>query len=126
MRETTAENTQEARELVLTIVRVLPHSAGARVAQDDAEVIAIELPDRKGERLRRALFSRAAVGELLADASREVKVEYLQREISQAARSRRHEYRYPRHFEVLAPVAERSTMRSSDKQGRVSASAWAV
>ena len=108
----TIEHSQTERELVLAIVRVLPHAAGARVAQEDGEVIAIELPDHKGAMLRLAVFSKAAVGDLLDDESRDVKVEYLQRDIRRAARSRR-EFRYPRQFQT-ASAAKRHSARDKN------------
>ncbi|HXI14279.1 MAG TPA: hypothetical protein VNM92_16795 [Thermoanaerobaculia bacterium] len=111
----TIEHLQTERELVLAIVHVLPHAAEARVTQDHDDVIAIELPSIDGAMLRTAVFSRAAVVELLSDPSRAVKVEYLQRDILAAARARR-EFRYPRTVRALPSAHVAGTAQKSEKK----------
>ncbi len=84
-----------AREVVAPIVE------GARtdcVAEDDG-TIRVRLRGTPGWKLSSIVFSREGLRRLHDDPNRDVKVEYLQKDIARAARSRK-EYRYPHRFEA--------------------------
>lgn len=60
---------------------------------EDAETIRFRIR-KPGWKLSSVIFSKRALRKLLSDPNREVKLEYLRRDIARLARSRR-EYRYP-------------------------------
>ena len=76
------------------IVKVLPGDSFMRVCSEERDVIryAVRSNDLK---LRTIVMSRASLRRLLEDPAREVKIEYLQRDLLRSAR-RRGEFRYPR------------------------------
>jgi hypothetical protein len=75
------------------IVNVLPSGVAREFsAERDAIRYAVRAD---GMRLRTIVLSRASLRRLIEDPARDVKVEYLQRELLQAA-SQRSEFRYPR------------------------------
>ena len=76
------------------IVSVLPAGSFMRVCSDERDAIryAVRAKDLK---LRLVVFCRASLRRLIDDPAREVKIEYLQRDLAGSAR-RRGEFRYPR------------------------------
>lgn len=62
---------------------------------EDERTIRIRLKKEPGRKLSSVIFSKRALRKLFSDPNREVKVEYLRRDIARQARARR-EYRYPR------------------------------
>ena len=92
---------EEAR-LAHRIVGVLPGGDVVRVLCEDADTIRFAVND-PGSKLRSVVFSRVSLRRLLADAARDVKVEYLQRDLIASA-GRRAEYRYPRVDRIVAAV----------------------
>lgn len=85
-----ADESQIAEE----IVSVLPAGI-ARACSSEKHTIrySVRAEDLK---LRTIVFNRASLRRLLEDPSRQVKVEYLQKDLLQSA-ARRSEFRYPRH-----------------------------
>lgn len=86
------------------IVSVLP-SGVARACSPEKDSIRYAVRAAR-LRLRTIVFSRESLRRLLDDPAREVKVEYLQRELRESA-SRRTEFRYPRLHIHSAPVLAR-------------------
>jgi hypothetical protein len=86
------------------IVSVLP-SGVARACSPEKDSIRYAVR-AAGLRLRTIVFSRESLRRLLDDPARGVKVEYLQRDLLQAA-SRRAEFRYPRLHIHSVPVLPR-------------------
>ena len=76
------------------IVNVLPGDSFMRVCSEERDVIryAIRSNDLK---LRTVVLSRASLRRLINDPAREVKIEYLQRDLLRSAK-RRAEFQYPR------------------------------
>ncbi len=76
------------------IVSVLPAGSWMRLCSDERDAIryAVRAPELA---LRSVVLSRASLRRLMSDPSGSVKVEYLQRELREAA-PRRAEFRYPR------------------------------
>ncbi len=77
-----------------TIVSVLPAGSWIRLCSDERDAIryAVRAPELA---LRSVVLSRASLRKLMSDPSGSVKVEYLQRELREAA-AHRAEFRYPR------------------------------
>jgi hypothetical protein len=76
------------------IVRVLPEGSWARVCSDDREAVRYAVRSH-AMKLRSVVLSRASLRKLAADPARDVKLEYLQRDLLRSA-LRRAEFRYPR------------------------------
>ena len=91
----------EAR-LAHQIVGVLPAGSVIRVLCDDPDMIRFAVQHATAK-LRAVAFSRSSLRRLLADAARDVKVEYLQRDLLSSA-TRRAEFRYPRLDRIVAAV----------------------
>jgi hypothetical protein len=66
---------------------------------EDDKFIRIRIRKGPGSRLASVIFSKLALRRLISDPDRDVKVEYLRRDIARQARWRR-EYRYPRQLVV--------------------------
>jgi hypothetical protein len=92
-------------KLAEQIVAVLPAGSVARVLCDDPEMIRFAVQN-SSLKLRSVVFSRSSLRRLLRDAARDVKVEYLQRDLLRSA-VRRAEFRYPRLSEIVASVRGR-------------------
>jgi hypothetical protein len=90
---TTANGQYDETRMAEEIVKILP----AGVAREfSAERDAIRYAVRAdGMKLRTIVLKRASLRRLIDDPARDVKVEYLQRELMDAA-SHRAEFRYPR------------------------------
>ncbi len=86
------------------IVSVLPAGSWMRLCSDERDSIryAVRAPELE---LRSVVLSRASLRRLIADPSGAVKVEYLQRELREAA-PHRAEFRYPRVIGRPAKAAE--------------------
>lgn len=87
-------------EIAEDLVESLEAGVCAESVTEDDETIRIRLRAIEGWKLSSLIFSRAALRRLHADPNRRIKLEYLQRDITRAAGSRR-EYRYPRHLGAL-------------------------
>ncbi len=89
-------NTTATQELRIAeeIVSVLPAGSWMRLCSDDRDMIryAVRKPELA---LRSVVLSRASLRRLMADSTGPVKVEYLQRELREAA-PHRAEFRYPK------------------------------
>ena len=98
-------------KLAQEIVAVLPPDSVARFCSDDAESIrfSVEAADLK---LRSVVLSRASLRRLLADATRAVKIEYLQRDLLRSA-VRRAEFRYPRLNHILEAVRGQRKLKAA-------------
>jgi len=92
----------ELRQLAFEIIRPLPGGELARVISETASMICLELPAHTG-RLRSVSFSLEALRLLAFDAQRQVKVDYLQRDLLRSAATRE-SYRYPRQLPRLGRV----------------------
>jgi hypothetical protein len=99
-------NTTGTHELRIAeeIVSVLPAGSWMRLCTDERDTIryavrVTELP------LRSVILNRASLQRLIADPAGAVKVEYLQRELREAA-AHRAEFRYPRVVEHPASATE--------------------
>ena len=95
--------------LAQQIVAVLPAGSVVRVLCEDPEMIrfAVQSSDLK---LRSVVFSRASLRRLQTDPARDIKVEYLQRDLLRSA-IRRAEFRYPRLSELVSSVRARRSRR---------------
>lgn len=89
----TQSKTTEENRIAEEIVSVLPAGV-ARACSPEKDVVRYAV-GAAGLRLRTIVFSRESLRRLLEDPARDVKVEYLKRDLHQAA-SRRPEFRYPR------------------------------
>ncbi|HEY0591791.1 MAG TPA: hypothetical protein VGF40_08490, partial [Thermoanaerobaculia bacterium] len=87
---------QLAREVVAPIAG----GAGADCVAEDDGTIRVRLRGGPGWKLSAIVFSREGLRRLQTDPDRDVKIEYLQRDIVRAARSRS-EYRYPHRIRAL-------------------------
>lgn len=97
-----AEETRIAHE----IVSVLPSGSTVRVCCDDGEAVRF-IVNGDGLKLRSIVLNRASLRRLSSDPARDVKIEYLQRDLLMSA-GRRAEFRYPRlSFVVRKPKASR-------------------
>jgi hypothetical protein len=76
------------------IVGVLPEGSVVRICSDDRQSIRYAVRGA-GLKLQSVVLRRASLRKLQNDPARAVKVEYLQRELAEAA-ARRNEFRYPR------------------------------
>ena len=90
----TTDETRIAEE----IVSVLPAGSVVRACSEDRGAIRFAVRTAAAK-LRSIILSRASLRKLITDPLRNVKIEYLQRDILQA---RRGEYRYP-HAGRLSP-----------------------
>lgn len=88
--EATTVEIEMAREVVAPIADVARPDC---VAEEDG-TIRVQLRAAPGWRLSSIIFSREGLRRLWEDPNRDVKVEYLQKDIARMARTRR-EYRYP-------------------------------
>jgi hypothetical protein len=102
-------NATDETRIADEIVRVLPEGSVVRVCSDDRESIRYAVRDAS-LKLHSIVLRRSSLRKLINDPARNVKVEYLGRELSQAA-TQRSEYRYPRpirlHSRVTMPVRVR-------------------
>ena len=64
---------------------------------EDERFIRIRMKKIAGRKLCSVIFSKSALRKLFSDPDREIKLDYLRRDIARQARARR-EYRYPRQF----------------------------
>ena len=89
------------------IVSVLPEGTTVRVCSDERE--AIRYAVRSSElKLRSIVLGRTSLQRLLGDPAGPVKIEYLQRELLEAA-STRGEFRYPREVRRVRPSSVQRT-----------------
>lgn len=82
-------------EVADELVRSIEPGVKAVSVQGDGETIRIRLQGANGWKLDRLVFSREGLRRLDADPDRNIKVEYLRRDILRSGPTRR-EYRYPR------------------------------
>jgi hypothetical protein len=91
--QTTAKSTNDETRMAEEIVSILPSGVARELsAERDAIRYAVRAD---GMRLRTIVFRRASLRRLMDDPARDVKVDYLRRELEQAA-TQRSEFRYPR------------------------------
>ena len=88
-------NAKEEVNVAQEVVRFLLGKNFAEKMRGDAETIAFEIDARPGWKLRSVVFSRNALRHLAIDPDRDVKLDYLRRDLLKAA-PHRAEYRYPR------------------------------
>jgi len=96
-------NATDETRIADEIVRVLPEGSVVRVCSDDRESIRYAVRDAS-LKLRSIVLRRSSLRKLQSDPARAVKVEYLARELAQAA-NQRAEYRYPRSVRLHRPIA---------------------
>jgi hypothetical protein len=94
MTQETTETTQEMK-VAEKVLEPLEHEHWS----EDDKFIRIRIRKGPGSRLASVIFSKLALRRLISDPNRDVKVEYLRRDIARQARWRR-EYRYPRQLVV--------------------------
>ena len=85
----------EEMSVAQEIVRFLLGKNFSEKVRVDGDLIAFDIEPRPGWKLRRVVFSRLSLGRLAADHDREVKLDYLRRDLLRCA-PHRAEYRYPR------------------------------
>jgi len=95
-------NATDETRIADEIVRVLPEGSVVRVCSDDRESIRYAVRDAS-LKLRTIVLRRLSLRKLLNDPARAVKVEYLGRELAEAA-GHRSEYRYPRPVRLHNPI----------------------
>jgi hypothetical protein len=96
-------NTKNEMNVADEIVSVLPSGSVARVCSDDRETIrfavrSAELP------LREIVLRRTSLKRLIEDPARNIKVEYLQRDLLRSA-GRRARFEYPHASRIVATIA---------------------
>lgn len=104
----------ELRQLAFEIIRPLPGGELARVISENASMICLEVPAHSG-RLRSVSFSLKALRALAFDSQRQVKVDYLQRDLLRSAATRE-AYRYPRQFPKLGRVIRSLFEKKRDRR----------
>lgn len=82
----------DENKLAQEIIKVLPAEAVARLVSEDRETIRFSVA---GMKLRSIVLSRHSLRKLCIDPAREIKIEYLQRDLLRSAKKRT-EFRYPR------------------------------
>jgi len=104
-------------KLAQEIVSVLPAGSVARLCSDDADTVrfVVQAADLK---LRSVALRRASLRQLLNDAARNVKVEYLQRDLLRSA-VRRTEFRYPRLNHILEAARGRRQRKTASLAARL-------
>jgi hypothetical protein len=102
-----AEETRIAHE----IVSVLSGGSVARVCSDDHETIRFQVT-KTGIKLRTVVLDRQSLNRLASDPARAIKIEYLQRDLLAAARSRS-EFRYPRFSRMFRAKAKNVRVRAA-------------
>jgi len=95
-------NATDETRIADEIVRVLPEGSVVRVCSDDRDSVRYAVRDGS-LKLRSIVLRRASLRKLLSDPARAVKVEYLGRELAEAA-TQRSEYRYPRPVRLHNPI----------------------
>ncbi|HSP34454.1 MAG TPA: hypothetical protein VLU46_09070 [Thermoanaerobaculia bacterium] len=103
---TPAEDTRIAHE----IVSVLPEGSTARVLSDDGEAVRF-IVNADGLKLRSVVLDRESLRRLHCDPARDVKIEYLQRDLATSA-GRRAEFRYPRHSRIVRRTPKAARLRA--------------
>jgi hypothetical protein len=88
------------------IVGVLPGGTFMRVCSDEREIVRYAVR-ADGLKLRTVVLSRESLRRLLEDPARDVKIEYLQRDLLRSAR-RRGEFRYPRENRLMKVLPKRA------------------
>jgi len=96
-------NATDETRIAEEIVGVLPEGSVVRVCSDDRESIRFAVRD-VALKLRSIVLRRSSLRKLLSDPARAIKVEYLGRELAQAA-TQRSDYQYPRPLRLHNPVA---------------------
>jgi hypothetical protein len=94
-------NATDETRIAEEIVGVLPEGSVVRVCSDDRESIRFAVRD-VALKLRSIVLRRSSLRKLLSDPARAIKVEYLGRELAEAA-AQRSEYRYPRPVRLHSP-----------------------
>jgi hypothetical protein len=102
-----AEETEIARQ----IVSVLPTGSAARLCCDDAEAVRFVVTG-DGLKLRSIVLNRESLRRLTSDPARDIKIEYLQRDLAGSA-GRRAEFRYPRHSRIVRRTSKSSRLRAA-------------
>jgi hypothetical protein len=87
-------------QLASEVVAPIANGAGTDFVTEDDGTIRVQLHGGAGWKLSTIVFSRDGLRRLQNDPDRDVKIEYLQRDIARAARSRS-EYRYPHRIRAL-------------------------
>ncbi|MBV9497294.1 MAG: hypothetical protein JOZ54_23865 [Acidobacteria bacterium] len=102
-------NTKNEMNVAEEIVSVLPSGSVARVCSDDRETIrfAVRSADLP---LREIILRRSSLRRLIEDPARNVKVEYLQRELIRSA-GRRARFEYPNASRIVAAIARATQLR---------------
>lgn len=85
--------TSSVSDVARLILGVIPTQVEIR--SEDKDVICYRVRRGFGWKLSKVVFSKASLRKLATDPQRDVKIEYLRRDIVNSA-SRRLEYRYPR------------------------------
>lgn len=83
--------------LALDILEPMTLGQLPELVQEDSQSLRFRIRRRLGWRLRTVVFSKRALENLEVDPARDVKVDYLQRDMARMAPSRA-EYRYPHAF----------------------------
>jgi hypothetical protein len=81
--------------VAMEIVRFLMGRDAAQKVNGEGDTVSFRVDPRPGWKLRLVVFSRRALRKLASDPAREVKLDYLRRDLLRAAGTRA-EYRYPR------------------------------
>lgn len=90
------------------IVSVLPAGVARAVSDDRGSLRYSVRAD--GMKLRTIVLSRASLRKLIEDPARDVKIEYLRRDL-EASAARRAEFRYPRASRIAAAQSAASRLR---------------
>ena len=106
-KQSPAEETRIAQQ----IVSALPNGSVARVCSDDAESLRFAVSG-DGLKLRSIVLDRESLRRLNADPARDIKVEYLQRDLATSA-GRRAEFRYPRHSRIVRRPSKAARLRAA-------------
>jgi len=102
-----AEETRIAQQ----IVSVLPEGSTARLCSDEGEAVRFVV-NGDGLKLRSIVLDRESLRRLNIDPARDIKIEYLQRDLAMSA-GRRAEFRYPRHSRFVRRTSKASRLRAA-------------
>lgn len=105
----TSRHTQELH-VAEEIVSVLPEGSIVRVCSDDRDTIRFAVRSA-GLRLREVILSRTSLRKLHIDPLRDVKIEYLQRDLARNA-ARRASFQYPRQIRKSAKRIAAAALRA--------------
>ena len=91
------QTTMGTREIAEELLRGIPADVALIASEDDATISYAVVKPSRGWKLSRIVFAKDSLEKLAHDADRDVKIDYIRRDLFRAA-TRRRQYVYPRPF----------------------------